>query len=40
MNSIVVSSIIFALVFVAALIGMAVRRALPEDTLDRMQGMS
>jgi hypothetical protein len=31
MNSIVVSSIIFALVFVAALVGMAVRRAVPED---------
>jgi len=31
MNSIVVSSVIFAAVFAAALIGMAVRRAVPED---------
>ncbi|WP_433967671.1 hypothetical protein [Tunturiibacter gelidiferens] len=31
MNSIVVSSIIFASVFASALVGMAVRRALPED---------
>jgi hypothetical protein len=31
MNSIAASSIIFASVFAAALVGMAIRRALPED---------
>ncbi|HTZ90297.1 MAG TPA: hypothetical protein VMA71_08150 [Alloacidobacterium sp.] len=31
MNSIVVSSIFFAAIFAAALLGMAIRRALPED---------
>jgi hypothetical protein len=33
MNSLVVSSIVFAAVFAAALVGMAIRRTLPEDHL-------
>jgi fluoride ion exporter CrcB/FEX len=33
MNSIVVSSMVFAFVFAGALVGMGLRRALPEDHL-------
>lgn len=33
MNSLVVSSIVFACIFAAALVGMAIRRALPEEHL-------